>query len=205
MFQPPATGGKLEELLRTRPAMHTDFHGGYVSWAMADDALRCLDRLAGPEVVSLETGSGMSTIVLALRGGLHTAIAPWDADLEAVRHYCAEHAISLARTQLLCGRSEVVLPATAPTALDLVVIDGRHGFPSPIIDWFYTAERLAVGGHLLVDDVQIRSCGLLCSFLDSDPHWERVQSLSRSAVYRKVAPDIWGGEWNDQPWQLEPV
>jgi hypothetical protein len=43
-------------------------------------------------------------------------------------------------------------------------------FAWPIIDWFYTAEMLQEGGLLILDEVQLRSVGVLVEFLREDPH-----------------------------------
>jgi hypothetical protein len=39
--------------------------------------------------------------------------------------------------------------------LDLVFIDGSHGYPLPVIDWFYGAGLFRRGGVVVLDDVQL--------------------------------------------------
>lgn len=51
------------------------------------------------------------------------------------------------------GYSHDVLPTLNPTPLDVVFIDGGHGFPLAVIDWFYAAGRLVEGGVLVLDDL----------------------------------------------------
>jgi len=36
-----------------------------------------------------------------------------------------------------------------------VLIDGAHGFPYPILDWWYVAPHVKVGGHVLLDDAYL--------------------------------------------------
>ncbi len=67
-----------------------------------------------------------------------------------------------------------------------MLIDGGHGFPTPYVDWFYTAGKLKKGGFLIVDDVGLWSCQILRDFLIEQPHWEFVAEYEeRTAVFRK--------------------
>ena len=72
--------------------------------------------------------------------------------------------------------------------LDLALIDGSHSFPQAIIDWFYAAAALRVGGLIIVDDIQIWTGRLLRDFMDDEPGWVRVHHWpGRAAVFRKTA------------------
>ena len=48
-----------------------------------------------------------------------------------------------------------------PEPLDFVLIDGGHGFPTPMLDWFYGAGRLRRGGVAVFDDVQLPAVAML--------------------------------------------
>jgi hypothetical protein len=61
------------------------------------------------------------------------------------------------------------LPRCQLANLDLILLDGKHAFPWPVVDWFYTADRLKQGGLMIIDDAQMRSVGVLRDFMAADP------------------------------------
>jgi hypothetical protein len=106
--------------------------------------------------------------------------------------------------RFILDRSEHALPRLDTAGYDLALIDGRHGFPAPFIDWFYIAERLRRGGTVVVDDTWIWTCDVLVRFLDANPGWRRCASLPTSVVFCKEGDDAQQAEWVDQPfvyWQ----
>jgi hypothetical protein len=81
-----------------------------------------------------------------------------------------------------------------------VLIDGKHAFPWPIIDWFYTAVKLREGGILILDDAEISSVSILKDFMCEDPHWELLKCFGRHAVaFRKLSMSIRDISWHMQP------
>ena len=86
--------------------------------------------------------------------------------------------------------------------LDIVFVDGKHAFPWPILDWYYTAERLKVDGLLLLDDSSMPSVRILSEFLKADlPRWQFIKTAGdRTDVFMKVAAPIHDIAWHEQPW-----
>jgi hypothetical protein len=84
----------------------------------------------------------MSTVVFALKGSRHTVIAPAPSEFEITKIYCRERGIPTSQINFIAEPSQTVLPALESGPLDLVLIDGGHGFPTPYIDWFFTAGKL---------------------------------------------------------------
>ena len=96
--------------------------------------------------------------------------------------------------------SEHVLPKLDTGPLDVVLIDGRHGFPAPFIDWFYTAGKLKTGGLLVVDDTCLWPPKVLRDLLAEQPQWELIRDFHlRCSVFRKVGEGSEWGDWTDQP------
>lgn len=191
----------LTELLDAHPLLHLDADGGAISWAIGDEVLRYLAEVTGPGTVTMETGAGMSTVVLALAGARHTAIAPSAHEFDQIRRFCSQHSISLADTELVEERSERALPRiTGGRQLDLFLIDGRHAFPTPFLDWFYGSELLKVGGLMMVDDTQLTTGATLVDFMAEDDHWEEVHQFGKTAVFRLLDESCNLVEWNQQPW-----
>src|SRR5262245_59643882 len=130
----------VQDLVTNTPALHMDEVGRPISWGLAPDVLEFLDKHIGTPSVTLETGGGISTIVFALKGARHTCIVPDADEVARISDYCARHSISTHSVRFVIARSEVALPGLDVEELDLVLIDGRHAFPTPFIDWFYATS-----------------------------------------------------------------
>jgi hypothetical protein len=189
----------LDELSTRVPKLHL---GRTITWGIDSSLAELLDATLEPGDVTLETGSGYSTLVI-LRGGVarHLAITPNVDEFLAIREFCAEYGIPTASLETIPECSQDWLPRAARPELNLVLVDGDHAFPIPFIDWYYTADRLVVGGLMIVDDVQLVTGRLLADFMDADPCWERArQENERFAVFRKLRHPVHGRGWWLQPY-----
>jgi hypothetical protein len=83
--------------------------------------------------------------------------------------------------------------------LDFVLIDGCHGLPLAIIDWFYAAQRLRSGGIVVVDDTHLLpvSTGLL-AFFEADPRWKIAQEEPKWRACRRTHDGPVTEEWVDE-------
>ena len=190
----------LRALLRDAPVFHVDEGLRPVSLQASTDVLETIDAAVGRGQRTVETGAGLSTVVFALRGSEHVCVTPAAGEVEKIRAYCAAHAVDLAGVRFVVGRSENVLPTLALGDLDLVLIDGGHGFPTPFVDWCYTAERLRVGGLLVIDDIHLWAGRVLRDFLAEEPGWSlRKEFPMRAVVFEKTAPMPALPEWFAQP------
>lgn len=150
---------------------------------------------------TLETGSGISTLVFALRRSDHVAITPNAAEVEAIRTYASANEILLDRVEFIVEPSERYLPRCESKDLDFVLIDGKHVFPWPILDWFYTADKLKQGGILVLDDLQMSSVAILRDFILEDPRWQFMKSFGRrTVVVRKISESVHDVAWHIQPY-----
>lgn len=158
------------------------------------------DSVSG-ESTTLETGSGLSTLVFALRGSDHTTVTPSKGEVERIKEYALASQIPLQRVTFVTRSSDEYLPECNLSGLDLVLIDGKHAFPWPILDWFYSADRLKLGGILLLDDLQLASVGILRDFLAEDRKWEQVRCFrGQTAAFRKIAGSVHDVAWHMQPY-----
>lgn len=200
-MQPDFDQEKLSEVLELAPALHLDADGEPTSWAIGRDVLEYLGNTVGKNSVTMETGAGMTTVIFALLGCRHRSIAPSEYEFERIREFCSDHSISLARTEFVVKRSEDVLPHLPHDPhLDLFLIDGRHAFPSPYIDWYYGAALLKVGGLVVVDDTQIETGAVLRDFMTEDHHWQIDRVFDKTAVFRLLNAGFHTVEWNQQPY-----
>src|SRR5262245_47525467 len=153
-----STVGTLDKLISDCPHFHAWPDGSPANWAVAPDVLRFIFARLRPEMQTLETGAGQTTVAFALAGTRHVAVTPDRDQAARIRDYCAQNAVT-GRLEFLHGSSDEVLPCdkSIPDRLDFVLIDGAHRFPLPIIDWYYTAPRIPVGGIVAVDDCSMPS------------------------------------------------
>src|SRR6185503_19887034 len=101
------------------------------------------------------------------------------------------------------GKSEKILPCLETNELDLLLIDGEHAFPTPFIDWYYTADRLRVGGVIIVDNTQLWTGQVLKRFLLEEPEWSLVEEFStRTAIFKKEKAYSHEKRWGQQPYVL---
>ena len=151
---------------------------------------------------TLETGSGLSSLIFASKGCCHTCVTPFQSESDRIVGYCREQGIPIERLSFQIGFSHYVLPRLADDGpLDLVLIDGGHGFPIPFVDWLYCAPRIREGGIVIVDDTQLWTGAVLRDFLMADPDWRVDTLFERGAAFRKVN-SYREKEWNEQPYVL---
>lgn len=191
----------LATLLEKPPWVHQLPGGEFMQMGLAPEMLAFIDTHVGADSHTLETGAGMSTIVFAMKGARHIAITPEAEEIERIKAHCEVSGIDAAAITFVCEPSEHALPSLRTEPLDLVVIDGRHGFPAPFIDFFYTAAQLKIGGHLIVDDVQLSPCRYMRDLLAEQPQWRLVRELEhRSAIFEKLADGSEWLDWSEQPY-----
>jgi hypothetical protein len=190
----------VDRLLANPPPIH-GFAEDPRLYSLQHHALRFIERTARPGDRTLETGSGYSTIVFAASGAAHTCVVPNEDQVRRITEYCESNGVSLDAVSFELDRSENVLPHLERSPLHLVLLDGSHSFPQVFIDWFFTADRLVVGGHLLVDDIHIWTGRVLCDFLKKEPGWRLTTTLrGRTAVFMKEAGGDVGRQWTSQPY-----
>jgi hypothetical protein len=154
-------------------------------------ALEWLEQTVQPGWSTLETGAGLSTVVFAAAGAHHEAVTPSADEAGWIRAECERRRISVDRLQFRIGPSHEVLPAWQPRPLDLVLVDGAHGFPYPILDWWHLAPHLKPGGLLLLDDAYMGAVTRLVEFLGSRPAWRVEGAVGyRTVIVRKLADEL---------------
>lgn len=174
--------------------------GAAFAMGIDDEIARFIYSSVDADSVTLETGAGISTLVFALRGTRHFAVTPNADESVAIRDYAASTGIELSRVSFVNEPSEAALPAIATPALDLVLIDGKHAFPWPILDWFFTAERLKKGGIVILDDTPLWAVRILADFLAADArNWAPMTHSRKAQAFRKLVDSAHNVAWYMQP------
>lgn len=201
MSAPPQTLTPVSEEIRRAPPLA---HGGGTAYfGLEWDALGWLEQTVTPGMATLETGCGASTIVFAAAGARHLAISPDAGEHERVLQYCAEQGIATEHVRFIAEPSdEALMGSWEPAPLDLVLIDGAHGFPFPALDWFLTASHLRVGGLVVLDDAYLPSVHVVVRFLRASSSWQQESPLGyRTVAFRKLSAELsydWVGSAFDQ-------
>jgi hypothetical protein len=167
-------------------------------WKLSDEELMFIRDHVKPGSKTLETGAGCSTIIFALLGAHHTCIVPDKALTERIIAYCKSQNIPTDRLTFIVECSETALPQLEGRDFDLALIDGRHGFPQPFLDWYYVAERLKNGGYVVIDDLHVWVCETLMSFLIAEKDWKLVHESLGGCVFQKLGDSSHNSEYDDQ-------
>jgi methyltransferase family protein len=188
---------RLTDDLRSSPP---GLHGaGDEYWGLAWAALGWLEDNVAPGMATLETGSGSSTLVFAAGGASHEAVTP-DAEEEVrIRGECERRGIDSSSVRFRIGPSHEVLPQLEPRPLDLVLLDGAHGFPYPVLDWWYVAPHVRVGGLVLLDDAYMPPVRVVVDALREQPAWEVAAAIGqRTVAVRKVSDGLPPWDWHGE-------
>jgi len=192
-----------QETLLHGPALNSILQDSPGCYGIDSEVARFLYDSVSDQSKTLETGSGISTLVFALRRTDHVTITPNVSEVAAIENYARANQVPLDRVRFVIESSERYLPGCEITDLDLVLIDGKHAFPWPIIDWFYTADRLKQGGVLVLDDLEMPSVSVLKDFIAEDPRWQRVRSFGkRTLVVEKAVASVHDVAWHMQPYVI---
>jgi len=158
---------------------------GPISYAVHPDILRLFPEYVGLSSLTLETGSGHTTIALAALSKHHICITPDKAGTELVTQYMETVGIPRDKVTFIEQSSELALPLLSlEEKLDFAYVDGCHGYPFPALDWHFIDRHLKIGGHIAFDNVELPSVRYHCDFLDAN----RSYSLDKKLVF-----DRWGG------------
>jgi len=189
----------LTRIIENPPHPHKDRAGQYSVMSITDEVLHFISEHIDNSSYTLETGCGLSTVLFALAGGHHICITPAEHEIQRIKDYCQKNNIPTDQFTFYLDVSEKVLPGLECEPLDLVLIDGRHGFPAPFIDFYYTADKLKIDGLLVIDDTWLWTGEALKQHLLLEPEWKLEADFSpRTSVFRKLAEGSQSKEWYEQ-------
>jgi len=192
----------VEELLADPPKLHAPSSRPAEltnRWKLSDEELLFISRHVDKSSRTLETGAGCSTILFAMLGSWHACIVPDQPLVDRILAFCNEKQIPTANLNFIVDISERALPRLNDRDVDLALIDGRHGFPQPFIDWYYAADLLKVGGCVIIDDLHIWVCQMLMDFLLSEEDWKLVHESLGGCAFQKLGNSAHNKEWAFQP------
>ncbi len=187
----------VDQVAADPPIVHPGSPDGAV-WSTETSCYRFMAEHVQKGSRTLETGAGLSTVLFAAWECDHVSVVPFADEARAIEEYCDTHSIPRDSLRFDLRPSEVALPSMLGSdPLDLVFIDGSHGFPMPIIDWFYGASLLRRGGVAVFDDIQLPQVRSFVElFLEPDPRWLPLASTAKWVAFgRDSEGSLAEGEW----------
>ena len=191
-----------EHILREIIALPADWH---MAGCCGPAPLRAiaLQGQARRIVHSAETGVGKSTLLLSHISQHHTAFAMGDPggddSLAKVR---ASPLLKQGVVNFVTGPTQQTLPRhTFADRLQLVLIDGPHGFPFPELEYYFFYSHLDKDALLIIDDIHIPTIFRLFSFLREEAMFDFLGVVSTTAFFRRNSAPLFnplGDDWCSQ-------
>jgi hypothetical protein len=199
----------VARVLADPPAVHPMAAGPGAPLGVWSTEPSCYRFIAGhcpPGARTLETGSGTSTVLLAALGAAHVCCTGGQEEADRILAHCAARGIDTSQLTFAVGSSHRTLPPLEAVGdeRDLVLVDGSHAFPLPVVDWFYAAALLRRDGILVVDDVDLPAVRVLCRFLDLDPRWDPVGGTRKWRAWARRSSGTLSEDWTEQPFYRHP-
>ncbi len=157
---------------------------------------------------SAETGSGASTLLFSHLSGHHTVFAS-DGGSGSVTNIRRSPLLRRNVVTFVEGPTQATLPRHQFTdKLQLVLIDGPHGYPFPDLEYYFLYPHLEAGALLILDDIHIPTVHNLFQFLRRDAMFELDQVVQTTAFFTRTgAPtfDPLGDGWWQQNYNSRPL
>lgn len=207
----------LAHLARDRPLFHyADAEGvrkaglvgvslplGDFSMAVNSTVLRWIADHLTEDMVTIETGAGHTTVLLAAVAKHHYCYTASQLEVEKIRAYLERLGVSNDKLTFVLGSTDETLPRLgAGTVIDFAYIDGCHGYPYPALDWLHIDKHLRVGGIVGMDNAELRPVREHCDFLEENGAYRLIGRVSEGyfvRFYEKLQMTE-HREWVDQPY-----
>lgn len=172
-------------------------------YGIGNEVLRFIASNIKKDSKTLETGAGCSTLVFAHCGCNHIAITPSASEIGLIKAYAREREISMDKVTFVQESSDYFLPRNEEGGFDMVLLDGKHAFPWPMLDWFYTADKLKENGLMIIDDAEMKSVSVLVDFMNADTRWQQVVDFSgKTIIFKKKAAFVHDVAWHMQKYTV---
>ncbi|HLX68002.1 MAG TPA: class I SAM-dependent methyltransferase [Verrucomicrobiae bacterium] len=187
---------KIQGLLDQISGLSADWHH---AGTMSDIVLKAIARHTDGLVIehSAETGSGKTTLLFSHLSQNHEVFAVDDG--QSISRVKNSNLFNSKTVTYIEGPSQVTLPRhTFKAKLQIVLIDGPHGYPFPDLEYYYFYPQIVTGGLLLVDDINIPSIQRMFEILKADEMFELLEVVEYTAFFRRTkAPliDPLGDNW----------
>lgn len=177
---------------------------------LSDRVLRAMHKHAEGRTIidSAETGCGRSTLLLSWISAHHRVFTLDEPDARgSVANSRKSPLLNPAgNVEFVFGPSQRTLPRfTFERPLQLVFIDGPHGFPFPQLEYYFLYPHLAEDALFILDDIHIPTIDGLLRFLREDDMFELLEIVDTTAFFRRTAAplfDPFGDGWWQQKYNI---
>jgi hypothetical protein len=173
---------------------------------VSDKALRYIYAIGKRQklINTVETGCGRTTVILSSISENHVVFAKVDS---TNRNSIGTDWLTPSNVTWVVGPTQKTLPQFEfKNKLDLVLIDGPHGYPFPELEYYFLYLHISQGGWLVVDDIQIPTVRQFFRFLCEDAMFSHVCTISNNTAFfrRTEAPlfDPYGDGWWEQAYNM---
>jgi hypothetical protein len=141
---------------------------------------------------SLETGTGKSTLLLSHISAHHTVFAKDDTgDGDSLQLVRDSPLLRSTAVEFVVGPTQRTLPNYEfKNSLQLVLIDGPHGYPFPDLEYYYLYPHVSEGGLFIVDDINIPTVFNLFEFLREDRMFNLLEVASTTAFFKRTPIEV---------------
>jgi hypothetical protein len=193
----------LRRIAEIGPSLHT-------AGTFSAQTLEAMARAARKRQIrnSAETGSGASTLLFSHLSEHHTVFA-LDGSSGSVTNVQRSPLLRPNVVTFVEGPTQATLPQHRfSEKLQLVLIDGPHGYPFPDLEYYSLYPHLETGALLILDDIHIPTVHNLFEFLKRDAMFELDEVVQTTAFFtRTSAPtfDPLGDGWWLQNYNARPL
>lgn len=194
---------KFQQLAEAPPKLH--FWGG--EWRVGGFGVKQIQLLGqsavdcGPRARVIETGAGLSTLLLLALDCRVTSFFTKEDLRNRIRDAIVEHDLPLDNWDFRLGSSEFTLPKylteKSEPGCDLVLVDGGHLIHTVFTDFTFGFAALRQNGIMLVDDLQDAGVNVLYQILKSADFMEEVGREGKLASFRKKTSALLPGGWGE--------
>ena len=157
---------------------------------------------------SAETGSGASTLLFSHLSEHHTVFA-LDGGSGSIANVRRSPLLRRDVVTFVEGPTQATLPQYRFTEkLQLVLIDGPHGYPFPDLEYYFLYPHLETGALLILDDIHIPTVHNLFQLLRRDAMFELDEVVQRTAFFTRTSArtfDPFGDGWSQQNYNARPL
>ena len=192
----------IELVLREILRLPSEWHG---AGSLRADVLRSIARHGVDRQVrfSAETGTGKSTLLLSHLSPDHTVFAKDDrGDGDSLMNVQQSPVLRREGVRFVVGPTQRTLPRHQfDHSLQLVLLDGPHGYPFPELEYYYIYPHLSENALLIVDDIQLPTVFNLFCFLREDEMFRHVETVHSTAFLVRTAAPVFNPL--DDGWWLQ--
>jgi methyltransferase family protein len=192
-------GQQLQSVLRAVIELPARWHGAGTFKREALEKL--LEHTGGLDIQhSVETGTGKTTLLFSHLSAHHKVFAKDDSgDGDSLQVVRESPILRREAVEFIVGPTQRTLPNYEfKSKLQLVLIDGPHGYPFADLEYYYLYPQVCEGGLLILDDINIPTVFNLFMFLREDRMFELVEVVETTAFFKRTREqlfDPFGDGW----------